>query len=226
MFYFDPTMIILIPAILFSLFAQSRIQSSFNKYLKVPSISGISGAQAARRILDNNGLYDVPVEIIKGHLTDHYDPRTRTLRLSSDVYYGSSIASVGVAAHESGHAIQHKERYGFLIFRNSLAPIANIGSNLSWILIVLGVILSYGNLINFGILLFTSVVLFQIVTLPVEYNASSRALKQIQYNGILYESEVKGVRRVLDAAALTYVAATLTAILQLVRLLLIARDRD
>jgi uncharacterized protein len=228
MFYygFDPTMFLLVPAIIFSFYAQMKISSTFKKYLRVRSNSGTTGAQAARRILDNNGLYNVPIDVSRGHLTDHYDPRHRVLRLSSDVYYGDSVASIGVAAHEAGHAIQHHESYAPLAIRNSLVPIANIGSNFSWILIILGFVMGASGLINLGILLFTAAVLFQIITLPVEFNASSRALNQIESNGILYSEEMHGAKKVLSAAALTYVAATLVAISQLLRLLILARGQE
>lgn len=228
MFYygFDPTMILLVPAIIFSFYAQMKISSTFKKYLNVRSSTGMTGAQAARKILDNNGLYDVPVDLSSGHLTDHYDPRHRVLRLSSDVYYGDSVASIGVAAHEAGHAIQHYESYAPLAIRNSLVPIANIGSNLSWILIIAGFVMGASGLISLGILLFTAAVLFQVITLPVEFNASSRALNQIESNGILYSDEIHGAKKVLSAAALTYVAATLVAVSQLLRLLILARGQE
>jgi uncharacterized protein len=223
---FDPTFIILVPAILFSFYAQMKISSTFNKYLETHSNSGMTGAQTARKILDGNGLYDIPVEVVQGKLTDHYDPRHKVLRLSSEVYYGDSLASIGVAAHEAGHALQHYESYAPLTIRNSLVPIANIGSNLSWILIIIGFVINFAGLIQIGILLFTAAVLFQVVTLPVEFNASSRALHQIESNSILYGNEIHGAKKVLSAAALTYVAAALVAISQLIRLLIIARGSD
>lgn len=228
MFYygFDPTMILLVPAIIFSFYAQMKISSTFKKYLNVKSNAGMTGAQAARKILDNNGLYDVPIDLSRGNLTDHYDPRHKVLRLSSDVYYGDSVASIGVAAHEAGHAIQHHESYAPLTIRNSLVPIANIGSNLSWILIIAGFVMGASGLISLGILLFTAAVLFQVITLPVEFNASSRALSQIESNGILYSDEIHGAKKVLSAAALTYVAATLVAVSQLLRLLILARGQE
>ncbi|SKA92401.1 hypothetical protein SAMN05443428_11254 [Caloramator quimbayensis] len=227
MYYgYDPTFIILIPALLLTFYAQSKIQRVFNKYLRVHSLRGISGAEAARRVLDRNGLYDIPVEVIPGRLTDHYDPSSKVLRLSRDVYYGDSIASIGVAAHEAGHAIQHNEKYIPITIRNSLVPVANLGSNLSWILVIIGIIIRWTNLIYLGIWLFSAVVLFQVITLPVEFNASSRALMQLEHTDILYENEIDGAKKVLNAAALTYVAAVFVAISQLLRLLLIARDRD
>lgn len=224
MFYYDSTYILLIPAILFSIYAQGKIQSAYSKYSKVASMTGITGAQAARKILDLNGLFDVAIEVIPGNLTDHYDPRSRVLRLSQGVYYSNSIASIGVAAHEAGHAIQHSKGYAPLVFRNALVPVANIGSNLSWVLILLGFFMGAAGLINLGILLFTAVVLFQVVTLPVEFNASSRALNELENSNILYSNEIGRAKKVLDAAALTYVAATLAAISQLLRLLVLTRD--
>jgi uncharacterized protein len=221
--FYDYTYIVLIPAILFSLYAQGKIKSTFDKFLRIKSRRGVTGAEAARTILDRNGLYDIPVEITRGHLSDHYDPSKRVLRLSNDVYYGDSLASVGVAAHEAGHALQHQQGYAPLSIRNSLVPVANIGSSLSWILIILGFIISPA-FINLGILLFAGVVLFQIVTLPVEYNASSRALRQLEENFIVAGEEIGGAKKVLDAAALTYVAATLVAVSQLLRLLILTRN--
>lgn len=224
MFYWDYTYVILIPAILFSMYAQGKITSTFNRYLKTRTLTGMTGAEAARTILNRNGI-NIPIELIGGNLTDHYDPSKKILRLSSDVYNGSSIASIGVAAHECGHAIQHDLGYAPLQIRNSLVPVANIGSNLSWLFIILGFVLRLSGLINIGIILFSAAVVFQIITLPVEYNASRRALKQIESNGILYGEEINGANKVLSAAALTYVAATLAALSQLLRLLVLTRNR-
>ena len=223
--YFDYSMLILIPAIIFSLYAQTKIQATFNKYMKVYTTNGLTGSEAARRILDRNGLYDIPVEVTTGRLSDHYDPSSRTLRLSKDVYYGNTVSYVGVAAHEAGHAIQHGTGYVPLSVRNSLVPVANIGSNLSWVLLVLGIIFSFPMLVSVGIYMFCAVVAFQIITLPVEYNASHRAIEQLEGGGMLYGGDLKGARSVLNAAALTYVAAAITAIAQLLRLLLISRNR-
>lgn len=222
--YYDSTFVILIPAILLSLYAQAKIQSTYSRYSKQYSISGLTGAEAARRILDYNGLYDVAIEMIPGNLTDHYDPRDRVLRLSQGAFHSTSIAAIGVAAHEAGHALQHNRGYVPLIFRNALVPVANIGSNLSWVLILLGIFLSSAGLINLGILLFTAVVLFQVITLPVEFNASSRALNQLDNYNILYKEELYKAKKVLSAAALTYVAATLMAVSQLLRLIVLTRD--
>lgn len=213
----------LIIAILISMYAQFKVSSSFNKYLRVPSRSGLTGREVARMILDRNGLYDVEVQHIGGNLTDHYDPKKKAVRLSSNVYNGSSLASVAVAAHEVGHAIQHSEGYYPLIIRNNIAPIASFSSRFVWILILLGFVIS-PFLLEVGIALYLAIVIFQIVTLPVEFNASKRALMQLE-NGIVYSDEIGGSKKVLQAAALTYVAATLVAIAQLLRLLAISGRR-
>lgn len=223
--FFDSTFLLLVPAMLISIYAQSKISSTFNKYRRVKSYNGYTGAQVARMILDDSGLHNVPIELVSGKLSDHYDPRQKVLRLSQDVYYSDSVASIGVAAHEVGHAIQHKNSYAPLIIRNTIVPAVNIGSNFSWILFVLGLMLGIRPLITFGILLFSAVVVFQLITLPVEFNASSRALKILKNRNILYPDEVKGAQKVLSAAAMTYVAATLMAISQLLRLIVIS-DRD
>lgn len=225
MFYpynIDPTYLILIPAILISAWAQFKVSSTFNKYSTVRSINGYTGAQVARILLNDAGLQEVEIQQVPGRLSDHYDPRAKVLRLSSDVYGSTSVASIGVAAHEVGHAIQDKESYSALVFRNAIVPVVNFSSSLSWILFFIGILLSYSTLVTIGIILFSVVVLFQLVTLPVEFNASSRALKLLEARGILYDKEVDGARKVLSAAALTYVAATLMAILQLVRLIAIS----
>ncbi|EDS77262.1 zinc metallopeptidase [Clostridium massiliodielmoense] len=222
--FYDKTMLILIPALLISAWAQMKVSSAFNKYSKVRSINGYTGAQVARMLLDAEGLYDVPVEEIGGRLTDHYDPRNRVMRLSTDVYYGSSVASIGVAAHETGHAIQHKKHYAPLEIRNSIVPVVNFSSSASWIIFLIGLFMGSHGLTQLGVLLFSAVVIFQLITLPVEFNASNRALMILEDKAILYGDEVKGARAVLSAAAMTYVAAALTAILQLVRLIALSRD--
>ena len=221
-FYIDPTYLILIPAILISAWAQFKVSSTFNKYSTVRSINGYTGAQVARILSNDAGLQEVEIQQVPGRLSDHYDPRAKVLRLSSDVYGSTSVASIGVAAHEVGHAIQDKESYSALVFRNAIVPVVNFSSSLSWILFFIGILLSYSTLVTIGIILFSVVVLFQLVTLPVEFNASSRALKLLEARGILYDKEVEGARKVLSAAALTYVAATLMAVLQLVRLIAIS----
>ena len=225
-YYFDPTYILIIIAAIISLIAQWRVNSAFSKYSRVASMSGMTGAQAARMILQSNGINDVSVQRISGKLTDHYNPSTKVLNLSESVYGSTSVAAVGVAAHECGHAIQHARGYFPLSLRTALVPVANIGSQLSWVFIIVGAILSFNQtLITIGIIMFSAAVLFQLVTLPVEFNASARALEQLESNGILYRDEVSQTRKVLSAAALTYVAAAATAILQLLRLIILFGGR-
>lgn len=225
-FYFDSSMLILIPAILISLIAQMLVKSAYSKYSDVRTHNGSTGAEIARSMLDEAGLYDVPIEIIDSELGDHYDPRSRVLRLSPDVYHKATIASAGIAAHEVGHAIQHQRSYAPLVVRNTIAPAVNISSSLSWIIFIAGLILSIKPLLTIGIILFIGVVLFQVVTLPVEFNASARALEVLKSKNILYSDELTGAKKVLGAAALTYVAAAIMAILQLVRLILLSRSDD
>ena len=225
-YYFDPTYILIIIAAIISLIAQWRVNSAFSKYSRVASMSGMTGAQAARLILQSNGINDVSVQRISGKLTDHYNPSTKVLNLSESVYGSTSVAAIGVAAHECGHAIQHARGYFPLSLRTALVPVANIGSQLSWVFIIVGAILSFNQtLITIGIIMFSAAVLFQLVTLPVEFNASARALEQLESNGILYRDEVSQTRKVLSAAALTYVAAAATAILQLLRLIILFGGR-
>jgi len=219
--FFDPLYIVMfVPALLLSIYAQIKVKSSYHRYSKIPTMRGITGAQAARHLLDVEGIADVRVEQTQGFLSDHYDPRSRVLRLSEGVYGGDSLASVGVAAHEAGHAIQHARGYAPMSLRSALVPMASIGSNFSWILLFIGFMLASKAMISAGLLFFTAVVLFQIVTLPVEFNASSRALKALPVSGILSDSEVAGARKVLSAAALTYVAAAAAAIMQLIYFLM------
>lgn len=221
--YYTTWMIFVLPAILLASYAQLKIKSSFNKYSRVSSGTGYTGAQIARTILDRNGLSDVRIERVAGNLTDHYDPRTKVVRLSNTIYGGSSVASMSVAAHEVGHAIQHAEGYYPLIIRNNIAPIASIGAKFVWILIFIGFAVS-SFFIELGIVLFLGVVLFQVVTLPVEFNASRRALVQLE-NGIASKEKIKPAKEVLKAAALTYVAATLVAIGELLRILAVTNRR-
>lgn len=228
-YYYDPTYMLIIISALISLFAQFLVNSRFSKYSRVRSRSGMTGAQAAERILQSQGIYDVAIQRVSGKLTDHYDPRNKTLNLSDAVYASTSVAAVGVAAHECGHAIQHARGYAPLSFRSALVPVANIGSQLSWLFIILGIFFGGSHtLIMIGILMFSAAVLFQLVTLPVEFNASGRALKLLFETGILQKDEVSDTRKVLSAAALTYVAAAATAVLQLLRLLRLfgGNDRD
>ncbi|CEQ24245.1 zinc metallopeptidase [Paraclostridium sordellii] len=221
----DPTIFILIPGILFTMYAQFKVSSTTNRYFKVRSKFGYTGEQTARKILDANGLYNVRIEMVRGSLSDHYDPRSNVVRLSEDVYYGTSITSVSVAAHECGHAIQHAKGYAPLQIRSSLVPVVSFASNISWVLILIGFVMT-GPFLKIGILLFSASVLFQIVTLPVEFNASRRALVQIGNEGILEGNEIKEGKDVLTAAALTYVAAALVSVLQLLRLIAISQRRD
>jgi len=233
MFYgFDPTIIILLPAILFAVYAQSKVSKAYNVYSKVKNRRGITGAQAAKMILDRNGVSGVSIEMTKGRLSDHYDPRKKKLCLSPEVYGNASIASVSIAAHEAGHAMQHAVRYKPLTLRNAIVPIVNIGSMLSWPLLLIGILIisaGYyfeGNLVfNLGIIFFTGVLVFHTVTLPVEFNASSRAIKQLVEFGIIYDEEDKGAKKVLSAAAMTYVAALAVSVANLVRILLIRGQR-
>ncbi len=228
-YYFDPTYFLVIIGALLSLAASARVKSTFSKYSRVRSLSGMTGAQAAERILHSAGIYDVAVSHVSGNLTDHYDPRDKTLKLSDSVYGQSSVAAIGVAAHECGHAIQDNKGYVPLRLRTAFVPVANIGATVSWPLIIAGLFLGYSQtLINLGIILFTCAVLFQIITLPVELNASARAVRILDDTGILYGEEVTHTKKVLGAAALTYVAAAAASILQLLRLVLLfgGRNRD
>lgn len=227
-YYYDGTYILVLIGVVLSLLASAKVKSTFARYSKVRSYSGMTGREAAEQILHRNGIYDVQVIHIAGNLTDHYDPRNKTLALSDPVYNSTSVSAIGVAAHECGHAVQHDVGYLPLSIRGALVPVANFGSTLSWPLILIGLFINgqmSAVLINFGILLFTAAVLFQIVTLPVEFNASHRAVKALGTTGMLREDEVKGVRSVLTAAALTYVASAAAMILQLLRLLILTGGR-
>lgn len=226
---FDYMYLLIILSCIIAMIAQIKVNSTYSKYSRHGASSGITGAQAARQILQMNGIMDVSVEHIQGNLTDHYDPRSKVLRLSDSVYGSSSIAAIGVAAHECGHAIQHNLGYAPLQIRNSIVPVVNIASSASWFFILAGVIFSSSPfLVNVGIIMFSLTVLFQLITLPVEFNASGRALAILSDSGMLYNDEIKGARKVLSAAAMTYVASALTAVLQLLRLIMIfgGRDRD
>lgn len=223
--YWDQTIIILIPALIFSLIAQLMVKGAFSKYSGVRNSRGYTGADAARAILDRNGLSYIRIEHINGELTDHYDPGANVIRLSDSVYNNDSVAAVGVAAHEAGHAVQYAEGYGPIKVRSAIIPITQFGSNLSTPLVILGIIFSSNVFITAGILLFCTVVLFQAITLPVEFNASGRALKVLREEHFLDDDEMKGAKSVLTAAALTYVAAMFSALASLARLLLI-RNRN
>lgn len=226
MFYFDPYyLIFVVPALLLSLYAQFKVKSAFNKYSRVRNTSGMTGADVARAILERSGLHDVMVEGVAGDLTDHYDPRTKVVRLSQSVYSSNSIAAIGVAAHETGHAIQHKEGYGPLVLRSTMVPVARIGSSLGFPLAIVGLIFSFPFLINIGIILFALAVAFYIITLPVELNASSRAIRTLEDTGILNYNEIDPAKKVLRAAAMTYVASAAVAVANLLRLILLSRRR-
>ena len=220
----DPTIIIVIPAILLSMWAQSRVQSTFNKYSQVQARAGVTADSVARSLLGLYGMANMPVNHVSGNLTDHYDPRNKTLNLSDGVYGNRSIASIGVAAHEVGHAIQHHEAYSPLIFRNSIVPVVNICSSASMPLFLLGLLMGNRLLVNIGIMLFTGALVFHLVTLPVEINASSRALALLEQTHTLDREELAGAKKVLTAAAWTYIAAALMSVLQLLRLILISRS--
>lgn len=225
--WFDPTYFLVIIGAIICMIASARVNSTYNKYSRYRSMSGMTGAQAAERILHSAGIYDVTVRHVSGRLTDHYDPRNKTLNLSDSVYGSASVAAVGVAAHECGHAIQHQKNYAPLTIRSAIVPVANFGSMLSWPLIILGLIFGSGSfLVNLGILFFSFAVLFQLVTLPVEFNASRRAVTILGETGILGQEELGYTKKVLGAAALTYVASAAAAILQLLRLILLFGGRN
>ena len=227
-YYWDPTYILVVIGAVICMIASARVKGTFNKYSQLRSMSGMNGAQVAQRVLQAAGIYDVQVRHVSGSLTDHYDPRTKTVNLSDPVYNATSVAALGVAAHECGHAIQHAKSYAPLSIRSALVPIANFCSMLAWPVILIGLLFntrSSGLIIDIGILLFSAAVLFQLVTLPVEFDASRRALVMLRTQGILADDELRYTRRVLKSAALTYVASAAAAILQLLRIILITNGR-
>ena len=227
-YYWDPTYILVVIGAVICMIASARVKGTFNKYSQLRSMSGMNGAQVAQRVLQAAGIYDVQVRHVSGSLTDHYDPRTKTVNLSDPVYNATSVAALGVAAHECGHAIQHAKSYAPLSIRSARVPIANFGSMLAWPVILIGLLFntrSSGLIIDIGILLFSAAVLFQLVTLPVEFDASRRALVMLRTQGILADDELRYTRRVLKSAALTYVASAAAAILQLLRIILITNGR-
>lgn len=227
--FFDSTYMLVLLGVIICMAASAKMNATFNRYSRVRSRSGLTGKEAAERILYSAGIRDVRVEHVPGNLTDHYDPRKKVLRLSDATYHSNSVAAVGVAAHECGHAIQHEVGYVPLAVRGSLVPIANFGSSIAWPLILIGLIMNSETsalLLNLGIMAFSLAVLFQIVTLPVEFNASGRAVKILGSTGILYEDELRDTKKVLKAAALTYVAGAASAILQLLRIILLANRRN
>ena len=225
-------LVLVLPAVIFAMWASSKVNSTYKKYEKVYNSRGMNGAQAARLVLDQNGLTDIKIEKISGNLTDHFDPKSKVIRLSEGVYESTSTAAVGIACHEVGHAIQHAEGYVPIKIRTAIIPLTNIGSKLAVPLIILGLILTgmsemFFNLVYVGIACFSLSTLFQLVTLPAEFNASNRAIQSIEANGILYGEEVEGTKKVLTAAALTYVAALAVSLMQLLRLVLMfSRRRD
>lgn len=221
MFFWDISMIILIPGLLLAMYAQAKVSSTYNRYKKVTSHSGYTGAQFARKMLNDNGLYDVTITQISGRMSDHYDPRANQVRLSAEVYNGTSIASLGIAAHEVGHAVQHATNYFPLTVRNLVVPVTNFSSSIYMLFIFIGIIMNSFSMIQFGIMLFAIIVIFQVITLPVEFNASRRAIATLGGDGVLDAEELSGAKRVLGAAAMTYVAAMVTAVLQLLQLLMV-----
>lgn len=224
----DPWYILVLIALIFSMVAQAKVSGTFNKYSRVRNRAGFTGAQVAAQMLQNAGIYDVSVQRVAGNLTDHYDPRTKTLRLSQSVYDSTSVAALGVAAHETGHAIQHDVGYAPLALRSFFVPLANFGSRLAIPLIIIGFLFSGGGstLVTLGILFFSLSVAFTIITLPVEFNASSRAIRLLEEDGFLASDEIGGAKKVLSAAAMTYVAAAFAAVAQLLRLIAIFGRRD
>ena len=228
MYFGDWTYILVLPAIALALFAQFRVKSTYARYARVAAASGTKASDTARLLLNQGGAGHVPVQKVPGHLTDHYDPRKKTLSLSEGVYDSPSVASLGIAAHEAGHALQHNTHYGPLMLRNGIFPVVNIGSTLAFPLFFIGFIAGTGGrvLMDIGILLFTFAVFFSLITLPVEFNASKRAVVLLEERGFLSPQEIGGARAVLSAAALTYIAATAMAVVQLVRLLILRDSRD
>lgn len=224
-YYFDPTYLLALVGLALTMIASANVKSTFARYNKVRSASGLTGAQAAEQVLHSAGIYNVQICHISGSLTDHYDPRNKTLNLSDSTYGSNSIAAVCVAAHECGHAVQDQKQYGPLVLRSSLVPAANIGSQISWPIFLAGLVFSMKPLLMAGIILFSLAVLFQLVTLPVEFDASSRALKILDSTGMLGSEELSGAKKVLTAAALTYVAALASSLLQLLRLIMLSERR-
>ncbi len=226
--FYDPTYFLVLIGVILSLIASARVKGTFNKYSQMRNSRGMTGAQAAEQVLHGAGIYDVRIERVAGNLTDHYDPRSKVLRLSDTVYGQTSVAAVGVAAHECGHAIQHAKGYGPLKFRSVLVPVANFGAKIAWPLILVGLLINSESswfIMQAGIIAFSLAVLFQIVTLPVEFNASNRAIRVLADRGMMYGEEIVAAKKVLNAAALTYVASAAASILQLLRLIILTGGR-
>ncbi len=229
--YFDNTYWLILIGLAISIFASAKVKSTFSKYSKIRSVSGMTGREVAEKILESEGIYDVSVEHIRGELSDNYNPRSGVLSLSDSTYNSTSVAAIGVAAHECGHAIQHANSYAPLVFRNAIVPLARFGAGISWVLIIIGLFISSESsqlIINIGIICFSLAVLFQLAVLPVEFNASKRAVRILSQRGILRDDEIVHTKKVLSAAAMTYVAAAAASILQLLRLVLLfgGRRRD
>lgn len=224
--YIDPTIIVLIPALLFGLYAQIKVSSTFSKYSKINNTRGWTAAEVARKILDDNGLYNVSIAHVAGNLTDNYNPKTNTVSLSDSVYSSTSVAALGVAAHECGHAVQHAEQYTPIKIRSALVPVTNFGSTFGFIILAVGLLFGSYSIAMIGVLLYSLMAVFQAVTLPVEFNASSRALKTLERDMILDDDELKMSKKVLSAAAMTYVAALVSSLATILRLLLIVNRRN
>lgn len=225
-YYFDPTYLLVIIGAVICMLASANVTRTYNKYSRVSTMRGVTSQEVAAQILQSAGITDVRIERISGNLTDHYDPKNKVLRLSDTVYASTSVAAIGVAAHECGHAVQHKVGYVPIKVRNAIVPVVNLGSKLSWPVILIGLVAGSTGLLNLGIILFAFTLVFQVVTLPVEFNASNRALHILKERGILYGEETKGARKVLGAAAMTYVTSTISTVLQLLRLILIFGRRS
>jgi Zn-dependent membrane protease YugP len=224
-FYGDWSLLIVLPALIFTIWAQMSVQSAYHKYSQIRNAYGMTGADAARRILNANGLHHIKIEMIRGEMTDHYDPRAGVIRLSEGVYHNASVAAVGIAAHEAGHAVQHATAYGALKLRNAIIPVCRIGSAAAMPLFIIGLFLASDALMTVGILAYAAVTLFQLITLPVEFNASRRAMDTIENAGLLTHEEQLGAKKTLKAAAMTYVAATAVALAQVIRLLVLFGGR-
>lgn len=220
-FFYDPTWWLIIAGMMLCLIASGNVSATYRRYSKIDNARGMTASEVAERILKGAGIYEVRIERIEGDLTDHYDPKNKVVRLSESVYHSSSVAAIGVAAHECGHVIQHYGGYAPIRVRNAIVPVVNFGSKMSWPLILLGILFGLTSLVDIGIILFSVVLLFQLVTLPVEFNASKRAIRIIRDDGILRGDEVVGAKKVLNAAALTYVAGTIATALQVLRLFLL-----
>lgn len=226
MFFYDPTIILIIPVLILAFYAQSKVKGNFNKYKKLPCSINMTGEQLARNLLERNGVRDVDVKPVKGVLSDHYHPTKKEVRLSEEIYYGKSVSAISIAAHEVGHALQHANGYYPLQLRANILPVANIGSTMAFPMFIIGFLFRTPFLMDIGIILFAAALVFHVVTLPVEFNASKRAIKQLSDGFVIYPEEMKGAKVVLNAAALTYIASTLMALVQLIRLIVLRGSRN